>query len=202
MNKNLPKHHTKSKGIAHLGIIAALGVLLLVASGVYFVNNSETPPDEDDVMTDGSGYPAVTIEDGGRDVEVDMNEDVPTDNQDQEKEDKGRPMTVHFNDDCVTGTQDPMTMEICSSNAWAQNCSGPYGRWEGTAHQRTSLKTSAGEDVREGDGDFDFVLNKNDGKLSSDGRTITLKHKVNCYYCDDPWFYLTGTIKEGASGCN
>lgn len=124
----------------------------------------------------------------------------------EEEEDDGQ-YTVHFGDDCISGTQgetQPMTMEICVSNAWAQTCDGLHSRWEGTAHQKFILRTAAGEDVREGDGEFNFVVMDEpyDTKLSEDKKTLTIEQRMNCAYCEDPHMTLVGTISKGATGCN
>jgi len=177
-----------SKCIVHLGVIALVGAALVGAAVIIYVNS------------DGSSTRERLGSDNNNEVVEESEVDEEAEAESEEDKDGGA-YHVLFNDDSIKGTMgdsQPMTTEIELKDAWAQTCDGLYSRWEGTVYQNTTLTTDAGKDERGGIGEFNFVINKGDGKLSADKSTITIKHRVNCYYCEDPWIELVGAVVGGA----
>jgi len=194
MNNNLPKN---SKGIAHLAVLALMGVLVTSAAVIIYVRRNNSG---------GVDEVREPLNDRDQVVDEDNRDEEQGDEEDRNNDEDGGSYTVYFNDDCIKGddgSDQPVEIEICLSNAWAQTCDGLYSRWEGTAHNKYAIRTSAGEDVREGDGEFHFTLNKNSPQLSADKKTLTIKHWMECPYCEDSSLEITGTIMQGAKeACN
>jgi len=174
-----------SNGIVHLGVAALLGAMLVGAAVIIYVNRDGSSVREN--LTDRE------------EIDNEQDDSDVKDEEDNDDEDSGAYHVV-FDDDSIKGTQgesQPLTIEVGISNAWAQTCNGLYGGWKGKADNSWILTTDAGKDDRSGEGDFGFAISKGDGKLSADKSTITIKHQVNCIYCEDPWMILTGKVIKG-----
>ena len=184
-----------SEGIVHIGAIILFGVLVVGAAVIIYVNGDGTTVRE----RFGPGTDVETQDDSDTEEGHDADDEDSNDDGHEDKDDGA--YHVLFNDDSIKGTMgetQPTTIEIELKDAWAQTCDGLYSGWEGTAIQTYRLTTGAGTDERSGEGEFSFVVNKGDGKLSADKSTITIKHQVNCTYCEDPWIELTGKVVGGS----